>query len=68
MPEDRLERILKELQSEVESRREEDQSRNARWLSNVLSHEHRKSEQRIAFTEMLRRGHGLGEDESEKND
>jgi predicted NACHT family NTPase len=68
MPEaspDRLEKILGELAAEVESRREDDQTRLAEWFAGVLGHEHTKNERLLAFTEMLRRGHGPGEENEE---
>ncbi len=70
MPEaspDRLEKILSDLSAEVESRREGDETRLAEWFAGVLGHEHTKDERRVAFTEMLRRGHGPGE-ENEENE
>jgi len=71
MPEDRLERILSELAAEVESRREDDQTRLAEWFAGVLGHERGKNERLLAFAEMLRRGHGLGHgpgEETEENE
>jgi hypothetical protein len=64
---DRLERILGELAAEVESRREGDETRLAEWFAGVLGHERGKNERLLAFAEMLRRGHGPGE-ENEENE
>jgi len=68
MPEaspDRLEKILSDLSAEVERRREGDQTRLAEWFAGVLTAEHTKNERLLAFTEMLRRGHGPGEENEE---
>jgi len=65
---DRLERILGELAAEVESRREDDQTRLAEWFAGVLTAEHTKNERLLAFTEMLRRGPGEENEETEEND
>ncbi len=70
MPEaspDRLEKILSDLSAEVERRREDDQTRLAEWFAGVLGHERGKNERLLAFAEMLRRGHGPGE-ENEENE
>jgi hypothetical protein len=70
MPEaspDRLEKILSDLAAEVESRREGDETRLAEWFAAVLGHERGKNERLLAFAEMLRRGHGPGE-ETEENE
>ncbi len=64
---DRLEKILGELAAEVESRREGDETRLAEWFAGVLGHERGKNERLLAFAEMLRRGHGPGE-ENEENE
>ncbi len=68
MPEaspDRLEKILGDLSAEVERRREDDQTRLAEWFAGVLGHERGKNERLLAFAEMLRRGHGPGEENEE---
>ena len=71
MPEaspDRLEKILSDLSAEVERRREDDQTRLAEWFAGVLGHEHTKNERLLAFTEMLRRGHGEENEENEETE
>ncbi|MDQ3637584.1 MAG: hypothetical protein M3426_06260 [Actinomycetota bacterium] len=68
MPEaspDRLEKILSDLSAEVERRREDDQTRLAEWFAGVLGHERGKNERLLAFAEMLRQGHGPGEENEE---
>ena len=65
---DRLERILGELAAEVESRREGDETRLAEWFAGVLTAEHTKNERLLAFTEMLRRGHGPGHGPGEETE
>ncbi len=67
-PQDRLERILGELAAEVESRREGDETRLAEWFAGVLGHERGKNERLLAFAEMLRRGHGPGEEKEENEE
>jgi hypothetical protein len=62
---DRLEKILSDLAAEVESRREGDETRLAEWFAGVLGHERGKNERLLAFAEMLRRGHGSGEENEE---
>jgi hypothetical protein len=66
MPEDRLERLLGELSSEIESRREEDRARLAEWFANLLNAEYNRSAVQVNLVEQLRQGHGLdaqGDDE-----
>jgi hypothetical protein len=71
MPEaspDRLEKILSDLSAEVERRREGDETRLAEWFAGVLGHERAKNERLLAFAEMLRRGHGPGEEKEENEE
>ena len=63
MSRDRLERLMVELQDEVERRgpSEEERERLAEWFSGVLESDRRRNERTVSITEMFRRAHGLGE-------
>ncbi len=63
---DRLERLVGELQTELESRKEQDRTKLVEWLNGVLDHERNKNVTRTNYIEALRRGHGLDKEESEE--
>ena len=63
---DRLERLVGELQAELESRKEQDRTRLAEWFAGVLDHERNKNVTRIDYLDAFRRGHGLDKEEDEQ--
>ncbi len=65
MPSDKLERLMGELQTELERERETSPEALARWYQGVLEAERRKGERRVSFIQMLRAAHGLGDEEGD---
>lgn len=60
MSTDRLERLLSELQAEVENQREEDLTKAGEWFGRVLDHTHNRN-RRTYLLEQMRQAHGLGD-------
>ena len=56
---ERLQRLMGELQAELEGEREPDRAALARWYQGLLENERRKGERTVSITEMLRAAHGL---------